>query len=134
MFRVVRYSLPSMEIWTTPVIMVETLALVYYKAIQKATNSVVLRQLCQQILRDEVKHIRFQYERLAILYKARPFWLQQLTYLLQRILYCVPVILVWIGHYRVLRAGGHNFRSYWRSAWVKMNFAWERMKPQRYQW
>ncbi len=61
-----------MEIWTTPVIMVETLALVYYKAIQKATNSPVLRQLCQQILRDEVKHIRFQYERLAILHRNRP--------------------------------------------------------------
>lgn len=36
-----------MEIWTTSVIMVETLALVYYKAIEKATNSPVLNQLCQ---------------------------------------------------------------------------------------
>ncbi|MBN3962793.1 hypothetical protein [Nostoc sp. NMS8] len=44
------------------------------------------------------------------------------------------VILVWIGHHHALRAGGHSFTSYWRDAWVKMNFAWERMKPERYQW
>jgi hypothetical protein len=31
----------------------------------------------------------------------------------------VPVILVWIGHHRALRAGGHSFKSYWRDAWVK---------------
>ncbi len=134
MFRKVRYALPTMEIWTTPVIMVETLALVYYKAIQKATNSLVLQQLCQQILRDEVKHIRFQYERLAILHRNRPFWLRQLTYFLQRILFYIPVILVWIGHSRALKAGGYNFKSYWRDAWVKMTFAWERMKPERYQY
>lgn len=134
LFRTLRYAIPTMEIWTTPVIMVETLALVYYKAIQKATNSPVLQQLCQQILRDEVKHIRFQYERLAILHQKRPVWLRQLTYLLQKILFCIPVTLIWIGHYRALIAGGYTFRSYWRDAWVKMNFSWERMKPQRYQW
>ncbi len=56
------------------------------------------------------------------------------TYFLQRILFYIPVILVWIGHFRALKAGGYNFKSYWRDAWVKMNFAWERMKPERYQW
>jgi hypothetical protein len=132
-FRLVRYSTPNMEIWTTPVIIVETLALVYYKAMQKATNSIVLRQLCQQILRDEVKHIRFQYERLAIIYKNRPIWLRQLTHIIQRMLFLVAVILVWIGHHHALKAGGHNFRSYWQDAWVKMNFAWQRMKPEKYQ-
>lgn len=134
LFRTIRYILPTMEIWTTPVIMVETLALVYYKAVQKATNSLVLQQLCQQILRDEVKHIRFQYERLAILHRNRPVPLRKLTYLLQQVLYCIPVILVWIGHHRVLKAGGYSFRNYWRDAWVKMSFAWERMKPEKYQW
>ncbi|MDF5709615.1 MAG: hypothetical protein PUP90_18620 [Nostoc sp. S4] len=29
LFRKIRYAIPTMEIWTTPVIMVETLALVY---------------------------------------------------------------------------------------------------------
>ncbi|BDI15780.1 hypothetical protein ANSO36C_15820 [Nostoc cf. commune SO-36] len=83
LFRKIRYAIPTMEIWTTPVIMVETVALVYYKAIQNATNSPVLKQLCQQILRDEVKHIRFQYERLAVIHKNRPALLRKLTYLIQ---------------------------------------------------
>ncbi|MEH2036072.1 MULTISPECIES: hypothetical protein [unclassified Nostoc] len=45
----------------------------------------------------------------------------------------VPVILVWIGHNRALRARENSFKSYWRDAWVKINFARERMKPERYQ-
>jgi hypothetical protein len=48
-------------------------------------------------------------------------------------LFLVAVILVWIGHHHALKAGGHNFRSYWQDAWVKMNFAWQRMKPEKYQ-
>lgn len=49
-FRWVRYSVPSMEIWVIPVIMVETIALIYYKAIAKATKSTVLQQFQIQIL------------------------------------------------------------------------------------
>lgn len=134
LFRTLRYALPTMEVWTTPVIMVETLAMVYYRAIQKATGSPVLRQLCRQILRDEVRHIRFQYERLAILHRGRAPGLRSLTYLVHRVLYCLPVVLVWIGHHRALRAGGHGFRSYWRDAWARMNYSWVRMRPERYGW
>jgi hypothetical protein len=46
LFRAVRYSLGTMESWATPVIMVETLALVYYRAIHDATSSRVLRAVC----------------------------------------------------------------------------------------
>ena len=38
LFRAIRYVIPTMEIWTTPVIMVETLALVDHKAIQKSNR------------------------------------------------------------------------------------------------
>ena len=34
----------------------------------------------------------------------------------------------------ITTAGGYTFKSYWQDAWVKMNFAWQRMKPERYQW
>ena len=142
------YLFIKIEIWSTPVIMVETLALIYYKAIQKATKSTVLYLICQQILRDEVKHIRFQYERFASMHRNRPLSLRLLTHLLHRILYLITTLAVWVGHHKALQAGGYNFKSYWREAWIKMNFAWRRvslnaggnlqqrchMNPERYEW
>ncbi|MEM7350409.1 MAG: ferritin-like domain-containing protein [Acidobacteriota bacterium] len=132
LFRAVRYCLPSMEIWVTVVIMVETLALLFYKAVRDATGSPVLRRICDQILRDEVHHIRFQYERLAILHRHRSPLLRRATLALHRLLFAGVVLAVWGGHHRALAAGGYAFGSFWRAAWLRMRFAWLRMDPARY--
>ncbi len=57
LFRSARYFVPRMEVWVTPVVMVETHALIYYNAIRLATNSPVLRQICKQIARSMKCHI-----------------------------------------------------------------------------
>ncbi|MBI1877305.1 MAG: ferritin-like domain-containing protein [Chloroflexi bacterium] len=133
-FRLIRYFGREMEIWATSVVMVETMALIYYKAIRQATRSTVLRQICKQILQDEVSHIRFQVERLAILHRNRPKWLRLLTYGIQRVLFWGITLAVWADHHQALRAGGFNFRGFWRTAWTKMNFAWKMMNPEIYRW
>ena len=46
LFRAARYSVTNMEVWTTPVVMVETLAVIYYNAVRRATDSPVLRVVC----------------------------------------------------------------------------------------
>lgn len=132
LFRAVRYASASMEVWATPVIMVETMALIYYRAIHDATGSRVLRAICRQILHDEIAHIRFQYERLAILHRGRSIPLRIITMLGQRALFSAICIAVWIAHRCVFKAGGHTFRSYWRAAWRKMGHAWSCMHPGRY--
>ena len=134
LFRAFRYAVPSMEIWVTVVIMVETLALIYYQAVRDATGSKVLRRICDQILRDEVHHIRFQYERLAVLCRRRPPLLLRATASLHRLLFAGIALAVWAGHRRALAAGGFDFDTYWRSAWMRMRFAWRRMDPARYVW
>ncbi len=134
LFRAFRYAIPSMEIWVTLVIMVETLALIYYRAVRDATGSQVLRQICRQILRDEVHHIRFLYERLAILLRHRSPLLLRATRRLHRLLFGGIVLAVWAGHHLALRAGSFDFRTYWRSAWMRMSYAWRRMDPARYGW
>lgn len=134
LFRAARYCLTNMEAWTTPVVMVEVLAMVYYNALRRATGSRVLRTICTQILADEVPHVRFQCERLAEILRHRPcfgFWL---TMQAQRLGFLVVVLLVWLGHRRALRAGGYGWRRYWRAAWDRMNAAWRRMDPRRYTW
>jgi hypothetical protein len=134
LFRTVRYALPRMEVWATPVVMVETHALVYYNAIRRATGSAVLRRVCEQILADEVAHIRFQCERLAILHRQRPGWLRTLTKAAHRMLFTTITLAVWAGHRRALRAGGYTFGTFWRAAWGKMRHAWRLMAPEAYCW
>ncbi len=128
-FRAFRYCLPRMETWATPVVMVETHAMVYYNAIHKATKSPVLRAICEQILADEVPHIRFQCERLAILHRRRSKLLRQLTLVFHRFLFAGITLAVWFGHRKALRAGGYGFRKFWRAVWRKMHHAWENYVP-----
>ena len=121
-----------MEMWATPVVMVETHALVYYNAIRRATRSLLLQAICKQILRDEIPHIRFQCERLAILHRHRRQPMRLLTGLFHYTFFTLITLLVWLGHRRALRAGGYNFRRFWRTAWHKMAIAWRMMNPRRY--
>jgi hypothetical protein len=134
LFRAARYCLTNMEAWTTPVVMVETMALLYYNAIRHATDSTVLRTICTQILRDEVPHLRFQCERLAMIFRRRPRFAWRLTMFAQRLGFLIVVALVWVGHQRALRAGGYGWRRYWRAAWGMMNVAWRMMDPLKYDW
>lgn len=134
LFRAARYCVTNMEVWTTPVVMVETLAVIYYNAVRRATDSPVLRAVCGQILADEGPHVRFQCERLAALLRDRPPWARRLTMLCQRLFFLGVVALVWLGHRRALRAGGYGWGQYWRAAWTKMNAAWRMADPGRYVW
>jgi hypothetical protein len=132
LFRAARYCLREMETWTTPVVMVEVLAMVYYNAIRRATRSAVLTAICKQLLADEVPRMRFQCERLAILMRNRSPFAVALTMLLHRLGFAAVVLLVWLGHRRALRAGGYDWRHYRRAAWSRMSLAWRLMDPRRY--
>lgn len=134
LFRVARYCLTNMEVWTTPVVMVETLAIVYYDAIRRATGSAVLQAICRRILADEVPHLRFQCERLAAIYRRRSCPAIALTRLIHRAGFLIVLLLVWVGHRRALRAGGYQWRRYWRAAWDRMLASWRAMEPGRYDW
>ncbi len=127
-FRWMRYCLPNMEIWTTVVIAVETLALVYYRAILLATENPLLQAICRQILRDEVHHLRFQYERLALICAGRGTCAWWLTLQLQRVLFFGTTLAVWVDHHRALSAGGYSFSQFWHAAWKRMEFHWRCMR------
>ncbi len=127
LFRAARYCLRDIEVWTTPVVMVEVLAMVYYNALRRATGSRVLRAVCRQILADEVPHVRFQCERLAALLRRHGRLGRRLTLLAHRAFFLLVVLLVWAGHRKALRAGGYGWRRYWRAAWDRMAAAWRLM-------
>ena len=134
LFRVFRHFLTQMEVWATVVGIIEVHAMLYYAAIRRATGSAVLRRICQQILRDEVPHIRFQCERLAILHRRRWRAFRWLTAGVQRVLFVGITLAIWADHRRALRAGGFTFGRFWQSAWAQMRRAWRLMKPEGYRW
>jgi hypothetical protein len=134
LFRVFRHFLTQMEVWATVVVIIEVHAMLYYAAIRRATHSEVLRRICGQILRDEVPHIRFQCERLAIIHRRRWRVLRWLTAGAHRVLFVGITLAIWADHRRALRAGGLTFGRFWRSAWAQMRRAWRLMKPEGYQW
>jgi hypothetical protein len=133
-FRVLRHLVTRMELQSSILLMVEVHALIYYAAIGRATGSEVLRALCRQILADEVPHVRFQCERLAILRRDRWRVTRMLTGAAHRVLFAGTTLAIWAMHRRALRAGGFTFRRFWRSAWAKMGRAWRMMNPAAYHW
>src|SRR5262249_18469329 len=118
-FRALRHLLGRLEVACSILVVVEVLALLYYAAIRRATGSAVLRRICEQILADEVPHVRFQCERLAVLRRGRCRVFRALTAAVHRVLFAGTTLAVWLGHRRALRAGGFPFRRFWRSAWAK---------------
>jgi hypothetical protein len=112
-FRWMRNLLNSLELSIAVLVTAELIAKVYYAALREATQSVVLRSLCDQILRDEQAHVRFQCEHLRTLRSARRPIALALTHAAQRLLFAGTVILVGWTHRRVIRRGGLTFVQWW---------------------
>jgi hypothetical protein len=113
----------GLETTLTIIFMVEVIAECYYRALKEATGSAVLRRLCDQIVRDEKSHVRFQAERLAIMRRGRPRWRLCLRHWLDLVFFSAAGAVCWCGHHRVLRAGGHGFFTYWVLAWRRCKAA-----------
>ena len=116
-------QLGRLEVSATVLITAEIIAKVYYAALRETTGSVVLRRICDQILRDEREHVRFQCDYLAVLRETRRPLLSTLTEAVHRFLFFGTCIVVWNSHRRAIRKGGMGFGRFWKSCWREMNEA-----------
>jgi hypothetical protein len=112
----------------------EIIAKIYYLAVQRATDSVVIRKLCDQILEDEVEHVRFQCERLAILRRSWPGILIGLTHAWHWFFMAGTCVVVWRKHRLLLRRGGYGFLSFCRAVFRELREAIGIMDPRSYSW
>ena len=85
------------------------IAKVYYKALKNATNSTLLKNLCDQILKDEDQHIAFQSYTMNIFYCGKGKVRRFLGRLWHQTLMTGTIVIVWFGHKRVLKAAGYSF-------------------------
>jgi hypothetical protein len=119
----------GLELFITVLVTAEMIGKIYYKSLRKATGCPLLRRLCEQLLRDEMKHIRFHVERLALLRQGRRRWKVLWAQGWHRFLFGGTCLVVWWRHGRVLRAGGYGFRRFWREAWNEINAAQRPIDP-----
>lgn len=92
----------------------EVIAVPYYSALHQATQSQRLRAVCEQILRDEYKHLRFQAETIQALTEGNSKLRNEVANLLQAVLLAVTIAVVWFYHRKVLYAGGYDFFRFLR--------------------
>lgn len=109
----------------------EIMAKVYYPALKDATDSAVLRRICEQIIHDEGPHVEFQCQRVAILRKHCGPLALMIRRAAHRFLYFGTCFIVWKQHGSVFRAAGRGFRQYWKSCWQEFFAAEQIMEPRR---
>lgn len=114
-FRKLRH-LAGLELAICVLLTAELIATIYYAALRGATRAVVLRRVCEQILRDEAMHVRFQSEHLARLRHRRSRWASRGAVTLHALFFAVTCAVFWISHRQVLSAGGFSLRRFARRA------------------
>jgi hypothetical protein len=124
-FRRLRHVFGGLEISIAVLITAEIIAKVYYAVLREATNSAVLRRLCDQILRDELRHVQFQAEQLARLRASRRWLRRAATMALQRFLYLGTTVVVWFFHRKAIRRGGLSLLGWWKSCLREFNETFE---------
>jgi hypothetical protein len=111
-FRRARNAFGSLEISISVLVTAEIIAKIYYPALSAATESIVLREICKQIHREEIAHVEFQTEQLARIRAGRPAYAICATRFLHRLLFYPTLMVVGLSHRMALRRGGLSLRKF----------------------
>jgi hypothetical protein len=132
-FRKLR-KLAGLELSIAVLVTAEIIARVYYDALRRCTESQPLRTLCEQILADEIKHIEFQCERLALMRRQRSRVGLAITHGVHRVFMLGTCGVVWLKHRRVLLRGGYSPIRFVADVWRELRIAVRIMDSRRYAW
>jgi rubrerythrin len=110
-------KLAGIEGTITVLLTAEIIAMVYYKALKNATGSAILQKICHQILVDETMHLAFQSDTLKVIYKNKSAIGLFVSRWVHRILMAGTILVVWLFHSKVLKAGGYSLFNYFKDTW-----------------
>jgi len=113
-FRRIR-RLAGLELYLYVLISAELVGIVYYRALEAATDCRRLMALCRGLVSDELAHVGFESQLLLALRAGRPAPVQALMRLAHRVFISGTVGIVWLTHRSVLRQGGYGVRSFLRA-------------------
>jgi hypothetical protein len=133
LFRFCRYAIPNYSVWASVVVMVESMAEMYYAAVRRLTVCPRLKAECERILQDEVRHIQFQCEHLAMVRRKLPWLVRWLVNGVELAFYVVVCLAVWTAHGALFRAAGTPARRFVVGAAAKFRLTRRLMDPARYE-
>jgi hypothetical protein len=110
-FRLVR-RLAGFELCVSVLITAELIGIVYYRALELATESQRLRMLCRTMVADELSHVAFEAELLLALRARRPGLLGAVLRPVHRAFFAGAALVVWHTHRAVFRRAGHDRSHY----------------------
>jgi hypothetical protein len=129
-FRMLR-QLSGIENTVTILLVAEIISKVYYKALMKAVSSELLQQICEQILKDEEKHLHFQCCTLKLLLLNKSKTGMKLWELYFKTILKGTTVVVWKYHKNVLKAGGLTFYHFYNSSQYIINELLQMIKGQK---
>ncbi len=118
-FRLAR-KLGELDLCISVLVAAELIAKIYYAALRDATGSPLLKRICEQILRDEEQHIFFQSSTLGkqrIGFSASRI---MATEYLHRILMLGTIVVVWLEHRKVFKAGRWSLIAFAKQSFVEL--------------
>lgn len=126
-FRRVRHFNTNMEMLTVTVLIIESIAQVFYQALMEATTCALLKEICSDILIDEAHHITFQTERLATMLENKSDFSRSWRRMAYKPFFYATAIVVWQSHKKVFLAGGNTFSSYMKKLEFKYRNTFNRV-------
>ncbi len=113
-FRWIR-NLMGLELSVTVLVTAEIIAAVYYQGLKAATNSGLLVQICNRLLKDETKHLEFQAYTIAHINQYKGYLHRSIKKYLHLGLVLATLLLVWLQHQKVLTNGGFGLTSFFKA-------------------
>ena len=115
--RVFRHArrLAGLEFYLYILITAELIGIVYYRALEAATDCQRLMVLCRILVSDELAHVGFESQLLLALQAGRAAPVKALMRLAHRAFFVGTAGVVWLTHRSVLRRGGYGARSFLRA-------------------
>ena len=112
-FRRVR-RLAGLELYLYVLISAELIGIVYYRALEAATDCLRLKVLARTLVSDELAHVAFESQLLLVLRADRAAAVRFLLRLAHRVFFAGTAGVVWLTHRTLLRRAGYSTRSFLR--------------------
>lgn len=110
-FRVLR-KLMGLECEVIILVTAEMIALSYYTALSNATNSQLLKNICAQMLNDELKHVVLQSDTLHRISKNRNKVINSMIRILRKIIMGGTTSVVWFQYNSVFLKGNYTYKMF----------------------
>jgi hypothetical protein len=120
-FRLVR-GLAGLELYLYVLISAELIGIVFYRALEAATNCRRLEVLCRVLVSDELAHVGFESQLLLALRAGRISPVQSLMRWGHRTFFTCTAVVVWFTHRSVLRHGGCGLQGFLRACMMQYAF------------